>query len=207
MDTKKKKKKISPYMVFSTIVIILLAIAFAFPLYWILTGSFKTQISINSTTPEWWPSEWVMTNYDKLFSRQKSPLWEFAVPFSSRFSADGKNAHILSELSNEIKVYRYDGSGVNPELELLQSVSSLSNKHDKDAIHNAASGLALAPDGKHLFCTTAGENTVSMYEIDAETGLLEKKFTLPISGDYPKDLVIFPDNQHIAVLLLKTNTL
>ena len=42
MDTKKKKKKISPYMVFSTIVIILLAIAFAFPLYWILTGSFKT---------------------------------------------------------------------------------------------------------------------------------------------------------------------
>ena len=91
MDTKKKKKKVSPYMVFSTIVIILLAIAFAFPLYWILTGSFKTQISINSTTPEWWPSEWVMTNYDKLFSRQKSPLWEFAVPFSSHFSADGKD--------------------------------------------------------------------------------------------------------------------
>ena len=91
MDTKKKKKKISPYMVFSTIVIILLAIAFAFPLYWILTGSFKTQISINSTTPEWWPSEWVVTNYEKLFSRQKSPLWEFAVPFSSHFSADGKD--------------------------------------------------------------------------------------------------------------------
>ena len=91
MDTKKKKKKISPYMVFSTVVIILLAIAFAFPLYWILTGSFKTQISINSTTPEWWPSEWVATNYDKLFSRQKSPLWEFAVPFSSHFSADGKD--------------------------------------------------------------------------------------------------------------------
>ena len=30
-QTKKKKKKVSPYMVFSTIVIILLAIAFAFP--------------------------------------------------------------------------------------------------------------------------------------------------------------------------------
>lgn len=89
--TKKKKKKVSPYMVFSTIVIILLAIAFAFPLYWIITGSFKTQVSINATTPEWWPSEWVMTNYGKLFSRQKAPLWEFAVPFSSRFSADGKD--------------------------------------------------------------------------------------------------------------------
>ena len=124
-----------------------------------------------------------------------------------RFSADGKYAYILFELSNEIKVYSYDGSGNNPEFELLQSVSTLSKQHDKDAIHNAASGLALAPDGKHLFCTTAGENTVSMYEIDAETGLLEKKFTLPISGDYPKDIVIFPDNQHIAVANHASNTI
>ena len=90
-QNKKKKKKISPYMVFSTIVIVLLAIAFAFPLYWIITGSFKTQVSINATTPEWFPSEWVGTNYAKLFSRQKAPLWEFAVPFSSHFSADGKD--------------------------------------------------------------------------------------------------------------------
>ncbi|WP_418759804.1 carbohydrate ABC transporter permease [Gemmiger sp.] len=90
-QTKMKKKKVSPYMVFSTIVIILLAIAFAFPLYWIITGSFKTQVSINATTPEWWPSEWVATNYAKLFSRQKAPLWEFAVPFSSNFSKDGKD--------------------------------------------------------------------------------------------------------------------
>ena len=46
-----------------------------------------------------------------------------------------------------------------------------------------------------------------MYEIDAETGLLEKKFTLPISGDYPKDIVIFPDNQHIAVANHASNTI
>ena len=90
-QSQKKKKKISPYMVFRTIVIVLLAIAFAFPLYWIITGSFKTQVSINATTPEWFPSEWVGTNYTKLFSRQKAPLWEFAVPFSSHFSAEGKD--------------------------------------------------------------------------------------------------------------------
>ena len=38
-------------------------------------------------------------------------------------------------------------------------------------------------------------------------GLLEKKFTLPISGDYPKDIVIFPDNQHIAVANHASNTI
>ena len=57
----------------------------------------------------------------------------------------------------------------------------------------------MSADGKYLFCTTAGENTVTMYAVDQETGLLTKKFSLPISGDYPKDLMIFPDNKHIAV--------
>lgn len=123
-----------------------------------------------------------------------------------RFSADGRFVYILFELSNEIKVYSYDGTGNLPEFELIQTISTLT-KRDEDSIHNAASGLALAPDGKHLFCTTAGENTVSMYEIDPETGCLEKKFTLPISGDYPKDLVIFPDNQHIAIANHASNTI
>lgn len=124
-----------------------------------------------------------------------------------RFSADGRFAYLLFELSNEIKVYSYDGSGHTPEFELLQSITTLTRENDVDAIHNAASGLALAPDGKHLFCTTAGENTVSMYEIDTETGLLTKKFTLPVSGDYPKDLVIFPDCKHIAVANHGSNTI
>ena len=124
-----------------------------------------------------------------------------------RFSADGRFAYILFELSNQIKVYTYDGSGKQPEFEMIQEISTLTKEDDPDAIHNAASGLALAPDGKHLFCTTAGENTVSMFEIDPETGLLTKKFTLPVSGDYPKDLVIFPDNMHIAVANHASNTL
>jgi 6-phosphogluconolactonase len=124
-----------------------------------------------------------------------------------RFSEDGRFAYLLFELSNEIKVYSYDGSGNTPEFELLQSVTTLYKDNDPDAIHNAASGLAMAPDGKHLFCTTAGENTVSMYEVDQETGLLDRKFTLPISGEYPKDLVIFPDSRHIALANHESNTI
>ena len=123
-----------------------------------------------------------------------------------RFSADGRFAYILFELSNEIKVYSYDGSGDAPEFELLQSVSTLAKK-ETGVSHNAASGLALAPDGKHLFCTTAGEDTVSMFERDEETGLLTRKFTPPISGEYPKDLVLFPDDKHLAVINHESNTI
>lgn len=124
-----------------------------------------------------------------------------------RFSDDGRFAYLLFELSNEIKVYSYDGSGNSPEFEHIQTVSTLTKENDPDAVHYAASALAMAPDGKHLFCTTAGENTVSMYEVNQETGLLTKKFTLPISGEYPKDMVIFPDGKHIAMANHESNTI
>ena len=60
-----------------------------------------------------------------------------------RFSADGRFAYVLFELSNEIKVYSYNGNGDIPEFELLQSVSTLAKKEDGNVSHNAASGLAL----------------------------------------------------------------
>ena len=78
----KKFNRSACYKILSVAVITILAIAFAFPLYWIVTGSFKTSAAINATTPQWWPQEWVLDNYQKLFSRQFAPLWEIHIPFT-----------------------------------------------------------------------------------------------------------------------------
>ena len=72
-----KLKKMSSYMILTLILISIVAVLFAFPLYWIITGSFKTGAAINSTTPEWWPSQWVLTNYQKLFAGKSAPLWPY----------------------------------------------------------------------------------------------------------------------------------
>ena len=82
-------KHVSLYKILSMILLVILAILFAFPIYWIVTGAFKTGASINSTTPDWFPQEWVLDNFRKLFSRQMAPLWEFGIPFSSHFTSDG----------------------------------------------------------------------------------------------------------------------
>ena len=84
-----KLKRMSAYMILTLILISIVAVLFAFPLYWIITGSFKTGAAINSTTPVWWPDKWVLTNYQKLFAGKSAPLWQLAIPFSARFSADG----------------------------------------------------------------------------------------------------------------------
>ena len=80
----------SIYKIISAVIIVILAILFAFPLYWIITGAFKTPAAVTSSTPEWFPSEWTLRNFEMLFSKRSAPLWQLAVPFSDHFSADGK---------------------------------------------------------------------------------------------------------------------
>ncbi len=55
------------YRVFSAIVLILLALFFIFPLYWIITGSFKDVIEINARQPVWFPQSPTLDNYIRLF--------------------------------------------------------------------------------------------------------------------------------------------
>ena len=54
LDAEQKRERI--YSVFSCAVIVLIAFTFLFPLYWIITGSFKTKTEILSST-RWEPTQ------------------------------------------------------------------------------------------------------------------------------------------------------
>ena len=64
------------YYAFAFLLIFLIALTFLFPLYWIITGSFKIKKEIMSATPAWYPSQWVTTNYENLFAKRSAPLFE-----------------------------------------------------------------------------------------------------------------------------------
>ena len=83
-------KRVTPYRVISIIVLVILALLFLFPLYWIVTGSMKPVTEILNPEPSFFPKEFTMNNFDRLFAKRTAPLWELAVPFSSQFSSDHK---------------------------------------------------------------------------------------------------------------------
>ena len=64
------------YRYFSVIAVSIMAFLFAFPLYWIITGAFKTGREINSTTPVWFPSEWDLGNFERLMTKRTAPLFD-----------------------------------------------------------------------------------------------------------------------------------
>ena len=65
-------KKTSVYKVVSIVALVILALMMLFPLYWIITGSFKDARAINSRTPSFFLTAPTGANYVKLFSK---PAW------------------------------------------------------------------------------------------------------------------------------------
>lgn len=127
-----------------------------------------------------------------------------SAPRHFRFSADGRFIYLMYEQKNIIDVYSYE-AGVNvPIIEKIQTIETTGKRKSS---MTAACSIRFSNDGKHLFCGNAGDETVAIYDCDLETGLLSLICCLPISGEYPKDIAVFPDDDHIAVMNHESGTL
>jgi len=127
-----------------------------------------------------------------------------SAPRNLQFSADGKFCYLMYEQKNVIDVFSYETGERVPKMEKLQTISTMKEKHSQVA---AACSLRFSPDQKHMFCSNAGDESVSVYKRDSKTGFLTQICCLPISGEYPKDIAVFPDDRHLAVINHESGTI
>ena len=74
--------KLSLFKIISTIILVFAGLFFIFPFYWIITGSFKSQVVAITIPPEWFPLNPILDNWITLFS---NPIWRWT--FNSFFIA------------------------------------------------------------------------------------------------------------------------
>lgn len=127
-----------------------------------------------------------------------------SAPRIIKFSPDGRFAYLICELKNYISVYSYRDSSKGPVFELVQTMPTRSKYHSQVS---AACVLRFSKDWKYVLCSNAGDNTMGIFKVDNETGMLEKICILPISGDYPKAGDFFPDHRHFMSLNHETNSM
>lgn len=125
-------------------------------------------------------------------------------PRMMRFSKNGKYAYVLGEENNTVDVYKYECTEDGPQFEEIQSIPTVDAKEKANC---GASDIEITEDGKYLFCSNAGVNTVIIYSIDEKTGMLEEVCDSKISGNYPKTIAVLPDNKHFVSLNHDTNTI
>lgn len=127
-----------------------------------------------------------------------------SAPRHIKFSKDGRFLYIVNEMNNTIDVCSYTWDGKEPNFERIQTVSTLNQYHTADA---SASALTFSENYQYLLSSNDGDNSVVIFRVDEKTGKLTKVLCLPISGVYPKDCALFPDNRHLVSLNQSSNTM
>jgi len=107
------------------------------------------------------------------------------------FSNDGKYAYLTMEDKNVVNQYAYDAE--NGRFTELQSLSTLP---EKAGGYSNAVTLKITPDDKYLYVTNSGNNSVAVFKIDEETKEMTRVCVLPVSGEYPKDLLLSEDKHN-----------
>lgn len=75
MLTRKKAKKRGIYDIVSNVIVAFFAIVSLFPLYWLVTSSFKTSSAVVKMPPDWFPKTFHYKNYVDIFSNQPAFKW------------------------------------------------------------------------------------------------------------------------------------
>ncbi|WP_324024972.1 lactonase family protein [Maribacter sp. BPC-D8] len=67
--------------------------------------------------------------------------------------------------------------------------------------------LHLSPDGKFLYGTNRGENTVVIFKVDQTTGKLELVGRESVKGDWPRNFTIDPTGKYVLVANQRSNNI
>lgn len=99
---------------------------------------------------------------------------------------------VNNELDSTVTVYQWD-SGVARE---LQVVGTLPNGHHG---RNTTAEIAVSVDGRHLYVSNRGQDSIVYFEIAAEDGLLTYAATVPTGGMKPRFFTLSPDGTQLYV--------
>ncbi|MDP4208810.1 MAG: lactonase family protein [Bacteroidota bacterium] len=110
------------------------------------------------------------------------------------FHPNGKFVYVINELSATITVFSWlSDKGQLKEIETVQTLPA----DFKGA--NTAAEIEVHPNGKFLYCTNRGHNSISTFSVDSVTGKLRQLQQISSQGDFPRNFAIDPSGRWIIL--------
>jgi 6-phosphogluconolactonase len=110
------------------------------------------------------------------------------------FHPNGRWVYGIAELANEVMAFTWDDK--RGALTQFQSVKTLAENFKGPS---TAAEIAVRADGKFLYASNRGEDSIVTYAIDANTGELTLKQRVPSGGKVPRYFTFDPSNQWLIV--------
>lgn len=111
------------------------------------------------------------------------------------FDPSGRFAFLLSELSSEVRSYRWDAKA--GRLSLSQTL--FTGRPGSKAPPNSGSEIAISPDGRRLYVSTRGEDSITVYAVDRKTGALAEAQRIAAGGLKPWAFAFDPSGRWLVV--------
>lgn len=110
-----------------------------------------------------------------------------AGPRHFAFHPKNKLAFVINELDSSVTSLAYDGK--EGTLREIQTASTLSP--DFKGISTCAD-VHVSTDGRFLYCSNRGEDSIAVFKIDAANGKIERIENTPTGGKRPRNFAIDP---------------
>lgn len=114
----------------------------------------------------------------------------------------GAFAYLINELDSTMTAFRYDAdAGV---LEPLQTLSTLPAGFSG---HSTCAEVQISPDGRFLYGSNRGHDSIAVFAIEAGTGLLSPRGHESTRGRIPRNFEISPDGSVLAAANQDSNSI
>ncbi|HJE96793.1 MAG TPA: lactonase family protein [Ligilactobacillus acidipiscis] len=100
------------------------------------------------------------------------------------FSPNGKYAYLAGELSSQISTLKYKKA--EGAFEVLQTLKTIPADWTK---HNGAAAIKISSDGKFVYVSNRGYNSLAVFEVQADQHL-QLVQQISTEGDFPRDFAI-----------------
>jgi 6-phosphogluconolactonase len=118
------------------------------------------------------------------------------------FHPRAPRAYVLNELGSSVGVFAYDAA--RGALRWLQTISTLPERFTRD---NIGGEIRIHPDGRYLYATNRGHDSLACFAIDPETGRLQSLGWQTTSGDWPRGMNIDPAGDFLYVANQNSGTI
>jgi 6-phosphogluconolactonase len=118
------------------------------------------------------------------------------------FSGNEKFAYLISELLSTVTVFSYNAQ--DGSMKELQTVSTLpADIKDRDG----AAEIKLDSAGRYLYASNRGYNSIAVFSVNKENGMLTEVQIEKIDGKMPRYITLDPEGEHLLVANQKTDNI
>lgn len=110
--------------------------------------------------------------------------------------------YVINELNSTVSVIAVDDKGIPKQI--IQTISTLPETF---AGINTTADIHISADGKFLYASNRGHNSIAVYAIDRASGKLQILEHERTRGETPRNFSISPDNRFLLVANQTTNSI